>query len=686
VLILQLGLILLLLVVCCFAPGFFFVRRLRWNPLEKLCGAVALSLMLLYLVVWGLYCAGVQGTLPFALVSLACAAMGAVAWRDITRLVRVTAVQRALAGYGFLLVWTLTLLAMIRVFSGGVWANDWLEHFQRTLFFLHRFPTDTPIFGGYILPARPPMMNLLSAFFLAQTQDRFELFQVSFSFLNLLLFLPCYLLMPALARPGRRRTLLLTGLFAMSPVIMENATYSWTKEGAAFFVVLALWFYLAGWRKNDRLRTTVAFVALAAGLLVHYSAGPYAVFLTLHYFLAIFPKRKRKWRELAGITALCGLLLATWFGWSAAIYGVNGTVASNSSVTSSQKYEGSNLVKSALNFYDTVVPNLLRKPDQLKMFDDQRSSAGLLRDRLFELYQSNLICNMGLLGGLLVLWLLCRSFWGRKTSGGGKRQHVKPSTGRPQERPRGKPGDRGQEPVAKMKTVPAAELQARISARGGRERWFWLALICSCLVLGIAVVGERDGLGVPHLTYLPLVALGLTLLAAALPVRNRVLAILLIAGCAVDFGLGVFLQARIESEENTTRQRVFGGPVFQGGTFQTDMPDGALSSIAWTNWYRKHTAQLASGWLQDMPRQHGSDAAFQQQWPPIAAHLKEVQAEDGTFWHGWYARNGGSVTYLGDDVAGPAGTGTDVATAVLLALFVGLMAALMRQAARQAWR
>jgi hypothetical protein len=31
----QLGLLLLLLPVCSFAPGFFFIRKLRWNPLEN---------------------------------------------------------------------------------------------------------------------------------------------------------------------------------------------------------------------------------------------------------------------------------------------------------------------------------------------------------------------------------------------------------------------------------------------------------------------------------------------------------------------------------------------------------------------------------------------------------------------------------------------------------------------------
>ena len=88
-------------------------------------------------------------------------------------------------------------------------------------------------------------MNVLGAFFLGQAGDRFEVFQFVFVFLNLLPFLACCLLMPALAgrrkRLGKWAVLPLAGIFAMSPLIMENATYTWTKALAAFFVILAIW-------------------------------------------------------------------------------------------------------------------------------------------------------------------------------------------------------------------------------------------------------------------------------------------------------------------------------------------------------------------------------------------------------------------------------------------------------------
>jgi hypothetical protein len=184
----QLILTLVLLVVCSFAPGFLLVRRLRWSGLEKLCGAIALSLVLLWLAVWGIYLSATPAA--FFALAAACGVAGIVGAKDAWRLFRGLRVRRALAAYGLLLAWTLLVLAVIRNYSGALWSGDWLEHFQRTLFFLHHFAKDTPIYGGYLLPARPPMMNVLAAFFLGVTQDRFEIFQFVFTFLNLLVFLP----------------------------------------------------------------------------------------------------------------------------------------------------------------------------------------------------------------------------------------------------------------------------------------------------------------------------------------------------------------------------------------------------------------------------------------------------------------------------------------------------------------
>src|SRR5580658_10025024 len=120
----QLGLTLLLLAVCSFTPGFIIVRRLPWNPLEKLCGSTALSLIVLYLVCFGAYSlapAYLTGACrAFAVVSVLLAVL---AWKDIRRVVCSCGARQALAGYGFLLAWALAILTMIRNYSGALWAG-----------------------------------------------------------------------------------------------------------------------------------------------------------------------------------------------------------------------------------------------------------------------------------------------------------------------------------------------------------------------------------------------------------------------------------------------------------------------------------------------------------------------------------------------------------------------------------
>jgi 4-amino-4-deoxy-L-arabinose transferase-like glycosyltransferase len=554
---------------------------------------------------------------PFWCVSTVCLVLGIAARRDIARLFHARRVRQATGAYGFLLLWTLLILGMIRSYSGGTWFGDWLEHFQRCLFFLHHFPLHTVILGNYPLPARPPMMNVLGAFFLAQSDDRFELFQLIFTFLNLLLFLPCCLIMPAFGGARRPRILPLLCLFALNPVVIENATYSWTKMFCAFYLVLAICLYLAGWRKRDRGRMTAAFLALSAGILVHYSGAPYLLLLSGHYLFFVFPSRRRKWREMVSIAALCTVLLLVWLGWSVKAYGMHATLESNTAVTLSRQYQGNTAVKVAANLFDSLVPALIRDPSAVQRFD-QPSTAGAIRDNVFAFYQPNLIFGMGLVGGPLVLSLLYGVFERRK----------------------------------------GCQAEGR----------FWLVFVPCCVLAGIMVVGERDSLGDAHLTLLSLEAMGLALVAGTLPMR-RALAVALVAGSIADFSLGILLQARVENLENTPGAMVFSGLTVADGKFSIGQPGpDSLSGTAWRNWYRKHQFELSRRWVAELGPHVDQEAEARQ----LAAELKSRIEEDRTAWYGWYSRHGGSVGFLGDHVAQwPMVSGGGLL--LLLGLFAGLI-------------
>jgi hypothetical protein len=632
----ALVLLIVLLAVWSFAPGFFLLRRLPWAPVEKLCGSVGLSLALLYLVSWGIYVlwpgSGPPGAVPFFSATLIAAGLGWLSRRDIVKLFQIPRVRRISLGYLFLLGWMLLLLGVIRSYSGGDWTSDWLEHFERSLFFIDRFPVSDHIFPGCLLSARPPLMNVVAGAFLAMTGDRFENYQVVCCFLNLLLFPACCLMLPRLA--GRRRTSVLpmVTLFAASPAITEHVTFTWTKAFTAFYVLLAIYFYLAGWSKRDGRRMLAAFLALSAGMLTHYSTGPYAVFLTLHFLVFVFWKRQRKWREAVVIAIFCGVFLATWFEWSREKYGVRTTLAANSSVSSSSQYKGRNTAKIAGNLYDSIIPVGLHNPGFFDEFQ-QPMQAGWIRDVVFTSYQTNVLFQMGLVGGPLALWLFLKSL-------------------------RRSPGSRA-------------------------ERNFWLAMVPFVVVLGIASTGERDLGGAAHLTLLPIAALGLTLIASSFPWRRAVTA-LVIAGCTIDFALGVFLNVHFERLENTPSRTIFTvASLDRGETPASEPVASLLSSFAWENWAMKHKTEVTEEWLASISMSSGQRDAQTPGLPTgLPNQLQRWMREDDVFWHGWYGRHGGVVTFLGDHIARFPGIASNAAEGIVLAVMLCLMVTF----ARVAWR
>ena len=489
-----------LLLLTSFAPGFFFVRRLPWSPPERLVGAVGLSLVLVWLAAFAIYILGLPASAHLVVSAVAAVSLVA-AWPDVLRLVRHVTVRRWLGALAFLLVWALALLALVRHYSGGLWAGDWIEHWERSSFFLERYPLEFVFVGDYRLPARPPMMNVLAAHFLAHVGRTYELFQITFLFLNLLIVLPLLLMATAMVRRASRRTLFIAGFLAASPMLLQNVTFTWTKLGAGFYVLLGLWLYLRAWRKRDGLRMALAFGSLGTGMVVHYSAGPYAVVIGLHYLVAVLPRRERRWRELSASVLLGALMLLPWVAWSVAAYGPNATVASNTTVAGVGAVSpADNVARTGTNLVNSLVPHPLRAAGRqyMQTWFQQRSTLGWLRDWTFLVYQVNAAGALGVAGGLLALYVLYRR--GRDAA------------------PRARP-----------------------------ELRFWLAFVVGSFVLGIAVHGTPDDVGLVHICLQPLMLLGAVFVAASVPDLPVWLRAVALAGCAVDFAVGVLLHFAMEN-------------------------------------------------------------------------------------------------------------------------------------------
>jgi len=176
-------------------------------------------------------------------------------------------------------------------------------------------------------------------------------------------------------------------------------------------------------------------------------------------------------------------------------------------------------------------------------------------------------------------------------------------------------------------------------------------------------VGERDRFGGAQLTLIPLLLLGITWVSLHFR-SSRGLMMLLIAGLAFDFALGVLLQARVEHLENTADRTVFTGLGINNGSLDIGVPgEYSLTPAAWGNWYRKHQLAASEKWLRDLESFRPGDPALELSKKELRENLQRTVAEDVSLWKGWYRRHGGEMTFLGDHFGD-----SDVAAGLLVAV------------------
>jgi tetratricopeptide (TPR) repeat protein len=485
---------LLILSVSGLGSGLFILRNRKLPPLEKFTLSVALSWLLVYLAGTAIYLAHLPVKTHFAVSAISLLLL-LLSLPELSHLLANKYLRRTLYGFLILLLWNFLFLCLIRHYSGGNWTGDWYEHFQRSDFFVEYLPKDTLFSETYPLPARPPVMNILCAHVLSQVGSTFDRFEIASAYLNLLIYFPCVLLTSSLARRGRKQLPLLIVLFAFSPLLIENVTYSWTKLFSGFYILLGTWLYLRAYQKNDTRRLIAAFVSLCAGFLVHYSAGPYLLFFSLHYAF-IWLRRKQKLKEPLLIASFCIPLLATWFAWSLYYYGRHTTLSSNTTIADSQQLTFiGNLQKIAVNLFYTVVPHPLRISPAA--FDAQflpPNPLGHLRDYWFLIFQPTLPAGMGTLAGLVILYLFISK-------------------------------------LARNK-IP--------------QPFFWLSFVIVVFTVGVAVHGQESLWGVAHICLLPLSLLGIAFLAANFPPLPLWLKRTIALFAVFDFLVGVLLHIKIE--------------------------------------------------------------------------------------------------------------------------------------------
>jgi 4-amino-4-deoxy-L-arabinose transferase-like glycosyltransferase len=423
-------------------------------------------------------------------------------------------------------------LATIASYAGGGWTGDWFEHWERARFFLEHQPLTQKFLGNDSLTARPPLANVVTGALLFLTRVDFAHYQLASTLLASLVFLPAALLARRFGRDARAIALC-AALFLVNPLLVQNATFAWTKLPTAAFVLTGLYFFLRGQERGAPLSTALlCALSLGAGLLTHYSAGPYVVMLAAGWLgLGWSRRREPEWQRATGYAIFAGAaVLALWFGWALANYGVHETFLANSSVADATKYPGSQLAKVLLNVRDTLVPHFLRSPDRALIA--QSSPWGWWSDWAFQCYQLNLPLACGSVAWLAIAWELGRS--GR--------------------------------------TAPP------------RVRRFWGAFVSGVVLLGVASHGARDEWGLAHICLQALVLLGLAFLAARWSTLARGWRLALIAGATLDLAVGIVLHNGIQS--------LAVGRLFASGPPTHDV-QASFSGPTFMNFQGKHLNHLA---------------------------------------------------------------------------------------------
>jgi hypothetical protein len=521
-------------------PGAAVLGRSDWRPGERATAAVALSFLLVGLASFLIFALRLH-PLTRTFLLCGCAGLGLAVLPRARRMFAEPGARRALAWCALLALWVVALQAVVRCYSGGDAYADWEGHYQRARFLIAGGRRLDVLFAGTLLPARPPLVNAFAAQVMAFAGRGFPSFELTAGLLAILAFVPALQVARLFSRsPEVPRILALILMF--SPMFVQNATYAWTKQQAALFSLAALAFYVAGWREHDPRRTRFAFVCAAGGILTHYTAVPYALFLGLHYVLFILPRRERRVRDFVMTILPATLVLAPWFAWAAAVYGADAVVTTALATTGEPPATvAGRLGTAALNLRDTLVPHLLRD-----VAWDPRSTGltwGHLRDATFLVYQGNLVFAPGACGALL---LALEALSRRR-----RRAVVAPSS----------------------------------DPRRPDTPWFWAAFVIFAVVVGIGVHSRHEPFGLAYCAQQPVIYLAIAFLAARFGEWPRSWRALAVLGLAVDALVGVLLHFWLQSYPLDLPD-TFVGPL---GLRRADL----LVGTADWNWSLKQSAGLA---------------------------------------------------------------------------------------------
>ena len=303
------------------------------------------------------------------------------------------------------LLWALFYLTLVGVqgltpvYAGGNWYGDWWEHYSIAQAYLGTEGGHATVwFGDYNLASRTPLFSLAAAFALSVFGDRFWVYQVASTFASSLFILPLFLLARTLA--GRRAALLGAGFVFFNTWLIHDATFTWMKLVSAYFLLLALAFYIRFRESADGGLLCTSALCGALAFMSHQSAAYFLAALVADHWL-FRPRTPLSWRQAGLATAMVALVVWPWHWWVSHLYGVVGTVQANPVLSSGTP----TLVRLLRGGAENAVTSLVPVPF-IDFLRGGRFPADKLLFRLVQLYVNPLAgaLTLSVIASLLCTW------------------------------------------------------------------------------------------------------------------------------------------------------------------------------------------------------------------------------------------------------------------------------------------
>lgn len=354
--------IIFLVFVLCFLPGYlvvsFFLRDKKLAALEVLSLSFGISNFLYFIFIFIFYLLNLNFYFPtiFLIVNLIVIFLYFFKIKLIDFKINPFTAKEIYIFYIFF-IFIFSLQAIIPVYAGGGWYGDWWEHYFRAQFFLQKMDLNIKIFNLYTIFARTPLFNLVQAFFLTLLGDNFVVYQIVSTFLSTIFVLPVILILKNIFQIKNLKLLLVLLIF--NSYLVQMSTYTFTKSLTAFYVLLAIYFYLKFKQeyltkvKTNNLNFFLYVFLISCGYLTHQSALFYFFALTLDLILL------RKKNLIIISFVIFFIVTSFWHFWALKNAGLKGVLLAIPTFSYEQKFNFLYWVKQRVyNIYGAFLPSL----------------------------------------------------------------------------------------------------------------------------------------------------------------------------------------------------------------------------------------------------------------------------------------------------------------------------------------